>query len=206
MARGGSVGRPAHNVGSVAVDEMRASDADRDRYATILQQAYAEGRLDREEYDERLDAVLRAKTYADLRPLIADLPSDNLPVLKPAAPLVPAASAGPPMVAVFSAVERKGVWTLPENSNAVAVFGSVEIDLRRAQVSSAHNEIHAFAILGSVEIIVAPGTPVEVTGVGVFGEFNRSGKLSEQIADAPVLRVSGLALFGAVTIKEKAPK
>lgn len=183
---------------------MRASDADRDRYAEILQQAYAEGRLDRVEYDERLDAVLSSKTYAELQPLVADLPSENLPVLKPQAPMVPAPAASPPMVAVFSSVERKGVWTLPEGSSAVAVFGSVQIDMRQAQVTSSHNEIRAFAILGSVEIIVAPGTPVEVTGVGVFGEFNRSGKVSDQTPDGPALRVSGLALFGAVTVKEKA--
>ncbi|MEZ5184727.1 MAG: DUF1707 domain-containing protein [Candidatus Nanopelagicales bacterium] len=183
---------------------MRASDADRDRYAAILQQAYAEGRLDRAEYDERLDAVLGAKTYAQLQPLVADLPSDNLPVLKQPAPLVPAQTAGTPMVAVFSSVERKGVWNLPEDSNAVAVFGSVQIDVRRAQVTSSRSEIRAVAVFGSVEVIVTPGTPVEVTGVGVFGEFNRSGKVSDQVPDAPALLVSGLALFGSVTVKEKA--
>ncbi len=97
----------------VSVTDMRASDADRDRYAAVLQDAYAEGRLDRAEYDERLEAVFAAKTYADLEPLIADLPAGNLPVVKPPAPLVPVGAASQaPMVAVFSAVERKGVWAL----------------------------------------------------------------------------------------------
>ena len=95
---------------------MRASDADRDRYAAVLQEAYAQGRLTRVEYDERLDAVLNAKTYGELEPLVADLPADNLPVPKAPVPLVPVAPApGPPMVAVFSAVERKGVWSLPDD-------------------------------------------------------------------------------------------
>lgn len=182
---------------------MRASDADRDRYATILQKAYAEGRLDRAEYDERLDAVLRAKTYAQLQPLVADLPGNNLPVPKPDAPLVPHTPTGPPMVAVFSSVERKGLWTMPDDNTAVAVFGSVDLDLRKAQIAAAHNEIRAFAAFGSVSIIVSPGTRVEVSGVGIFGEFTRAGKVSDQVNDGPTIRVSGLALFGSVSVKEK---
>jgi hypothetical protein len=182
---------------------MRASDADRDRYAGILQQAFVEGRLTRVEYDERLDAVLNARTYAELEPQVADLPSDNLPVPKPAAPLVPVtAAAGPPMVAVFSGVERKGVWSMPDDNYAVAVFGSVEIDLREAQIAAGVNEIRAYAIFGSVEIIVPPGMVAEVSGVGVFGDFSR-GKASAPDPESPVIRVSGLALFGAVNVKEK---
>jgi len=187
-----------------AVNEMRASDADRDRYAAVLQDAYAQGRLTRAEYDERLDAALSAKTYGELEPLVADLPADNLPVLKPPAPVVPMASAStPPMVAVFSAVERKGVWQLDEDSYAVAVFGSVQLDLREAQIAAMGNEIRAFAIFGAVEITIPPGMRAEVSGVGVFGEFNRAGAATAPDTGLPAIRVSGLALFGSVTVKEK---
>jgi hypothetical protein len=181
---------------------MRASDADRDRYAAILQDAYAEGRLTREEYDERLDVCMRARTYADLEPLVADLPSGNLPVLRPAGEVVPTSTGTPPMVAVFSSVERKGAWTLAEDSYAVAVFGEVTLDLRDATLPARDNEIHAFAILGSVTVYVEPGAIVECTGIGILGEFSR-GEVSEPNPDAPVIRVYGLALFGSVVIKEK---
>jgi DUF1707 SHOCT-like domain len=40
----------------------------------VLRQAYAEGRLDGAELDERTDAALRAKTVGELRGLIADIP------------------------------------------------------------------------------------------------------------------------------------
>lgn len=182
---------------------MRASDADRDRYAAVLQDAYAEGRLSRDEYDERLEAVFTAKTYAELEPLIADLPAGNLPVVKPAAPLVPLGSQ-PPMVAVFSAVERKGVWELTPDSNAVAVFGSVELDLRQAQIAAMSNEIRAVAVFGSVEITIPRGMRAEMAGVGVFGEFSQTGKASAPDPELPTIRVSGLALFGSVTVREKA--
>ena len=188
----------------VTVTDMRASDGDRDRYAAVLQDAYAEGRLSREEYDERLEAVFTAKTYAELEPLIADLPAGNLPVVKPAAPLVPASSgAQAPMVAVFSAVERKGVWAMSEDSNAVAVFGSVELDLRQAHIAAMSNEIRAVAVFGSVEITIPRGMRAEIAGVGVFGEFSQSGEASAPDPPVPAIRVSGLALFGSVSVKEK---
>ncbi len=52
---------------------MRASDADRDIVLRTLGEAYAEGRLDREEYDERSDAVAGAKTLGELPEVLADL-------------------------------------------------------------------------------------------------------------------------------------
>ena len=52
---------------------LRASDADREVVRTQLAEAYATGRVTREEYDERLAGVLGAVTLADLPPLVADL-------------------------------------------------------------------------------------------------------------------------------------
>lgn len=182
---------------------MRASDADRDRYATVLQDAYAQGRLTRDEYDERLDSCMRAKTYAELEPLVADLPANNLPVVRPAAEVARTSSSSPPMIAIFSGVERKGAWTLEDDSVAVAVFGEVKLDLRQATIQPGINEIKAFAILGSVEIVVEPGTVVDCSGIGILGEFARSGDALPAVADAPVIKVTGLALLGSVNVKEK---
>ena len=52
---------------------LRASDADRGIVERVLGNAYAEGRLTREEFDERSDAVLGARTLAELPVLISDL-------------------------------------------------------------------------------------------------------------------------------------
>ncbi|MGP4023444.1 DUF1707 SHOCT-like domain-containing protein [Actinomadura sp. 3N407] len=56
-------------------DEMRIGDAERDAVMVALHDHFAAGRLDRGELDERMDAVLSAKTRGDLRPLVRDLPS-----------------------------------------------------------------------------------------------------------------------------------
>jgi hypothetical protein len=65
---------------------MRASDRDRAVVHDVLAAAYAEGRLDREELDERTAAVTSAKTYAELLPPISDLTADAAPVALTRAP------------------------------------------------------------------------------------------------------------------------
>ena len=55
--------------------EVRASDADRDAAAGLLNEAFAEGRLTADEHDQRLSAAYAARTWEQLRQLIADLPA-----------------------------------------------------------------------------------------------------------------------------------
>lgn len=52
---------------------LRASDADRAIVSSVLADAYADGRLTAEEYDERESANLAARTLGELPPLLADL-------------------------------------------------------------------------------------------------------------------------------------
>lgn len=60
-------------------EQLRISDADRDRAAADLGDHFAEGRLTADEHAERLDAVWTARTSADLAPLFADLPTRREP-------------------------------------------------------------------------------------------------------------------------------
>jgi hypothetical protein len=62
-----------HDPRSPEFAPMRASDADRDIVLRTLADAYAEGRLDRSEYDERADAVTAAKTLGELPVVLDDL-------------------------------------------------------------------------------------------------------------------------------------
>ena len=52
---------------------LRASDADRDVVRQVLTEAYADGRLDRDEFDARSSAVGEARTLGDLPPLLEGL-------------------------------------------------------------------------------------------------------------------------------------
>ena len=53
---------------------MRAAHEDRDRAVEFLKVAYSEGRLSKDEYDDRLEHALSARTYADLDHVVTDLP------------------------------------------------------------------------------------------------------------------------------------
>jgi type IV secretory pathway VirB2 component (pilin) len=64
--------------------KTRACDADRDRVVEFLNVAYSEGRLSRDEYDDRLDSALSARTYADLDQIVTDLPAARADVVPPA--------------------------------------------------------------------------------------------------------------------------
>jgi len=64
---------------------IRASDADRDRVVELLNVAYSEGRLSKDEYDGRLENAFSARTYADLDQIVADLPAVPTTVVNPVA-------------------------------------------------------------------------------------------------------------------------
>ncbi|SFC24054.1 DUF1707 and DUF4190 domain-containing protein [Streptomyces aidingensis] len=53
---------------------LRVADADRERTADVLRAGFAEGRLTRQELDDRLERLPRCLTYADLALLVGDLP------------------------------------------------------------------------------------------------------------------------------------
>ena len=57
---------------------MRASDADRDRVATLLREHHAAGRLTSQEFSDRLDKAFAGRTVGDLDELLKDLPGIDL--------------------------------------------------------------------------------------------------------------------------------
>lgn len=81
-----------HDPRDPAVAPLRASDADREVVHRVLADAFADGRLDREEYDERSVSVLSARTLGELPPLVADLVPDR-PLLAGRLPLEAASAA-----------------------------------------------------------------------------------------------------------------
>jgi hypothetical protein len=69
---------------------MRVSNEERTAVADRLSKHYGDGRLDEEEFNERLDRAMKAKTQGDLDGLFADLPdlADAPPAGQPR-PVVP---------------------------------------------------------------------------------------------------------------------
>jgi hypothetical protein len=80
-----SVGRPRVRAAGSARGMLRAADADRDRVVELLNIAYSEGRLSKDEYDDRLENAFSARTYAELDQIVADLPAAHATVMTQAA-------------------------------------------------------------------------------------------------------------------------
>lgn len=96
----GSVERSAARTPAVEIHEvkihgaLRASDTERDDALQALAAHYADGRLERAEFDERAEVALAARTRDQLHALFADLPGpvpvpSSTPEVVPAAPRTP---------------------------------------------------------------------------------------------------------------------
>ena len=84
-------------AGGYGRGRLRASTADRERAIDVLKAAFAEGRLTKDEYDERTGKVYGSLTYGELGALVSDLPVGPLGTLPvPSSPsAAPAAYHGP---------------------------------------------------------------------------------------------------------------
>jgi Domain of unknown function (DUF1707) len=92
-------------------DRIRVSDADREHVTDRLREHFAQGRLSSEELDERITATLSAKTYGDLRRVMADLPEPGL--VRPQASWPTAASRWPTAAPRPRIIVRRGPRLLP---------------------------------------------------------------------------------------------
>ncbi|MFF9779037.1 DUF1707 domain-containing protein [Streptomyces sp. NPDC013978] len=208
-----------------AAADLRASDADRERVSEQLRDALAEGRLDMEEFEERLDATYKARTYGELAPITRDLPGAGAVappavVPPPSVSLVkgPAEDASWPErivggigsstwgVAVMSGFERKGRWTVPARFDCFAFWGGGELDLRDAYFAEREVTINCVAIMGGINVIVPPGVEVVVRGIGIMGGFDHSEEGVPGEPGAPRVVLTGFAFWGGVGVERKVPK
>lgn len=197
--------------------ELRASDADRERVAEVLRDALAEGRLDMTEFEERLDATYKARTYGELAPITRDLPVGEVAAVpRVSMTKEPERSGGgwagritggegssTWAVAVMSGFQRKGRWTVPRRFNSFAFWGGGDIDLREADFAAGEVVINCVAIMGGMNVIVPPGVEVIVRGIGIMGGFDHREEGVPGDPGAPRVIVTGFALWGGVGVERK---
>ncbi|MET9908803.1 DUF1707 domain-containing protein [Streptomyces sp. NPDC006476] len=199
-----------------AVPELRASDADRERVAEVLRDALAEGRLDMEEFEERLEATYKARTYGELTPITRDLPvagvtpPPSVSLTKEPEPsgswagrIVGGEGSSSWAVAVMSGFERKGRWTVPRQFNCFTLMGGGELDLREANFADREVEINCIAIMGGMNVIVPPGVEVVVRGIGIMGGFDHREEGVPAEPGAPRVIITGFAFWGGVGVERK---
>ena len=124
------------------------------------------------------------------------------------------------VLSLFGATTRAGVWAPADRTVAVAVFGDIKLDLRRAELPGGLTEFVAIALFGNVEVIVPESLDVELDGFAIFGNLDhrpakraRARKLlgdlmgggEERLPDRAhpedaYVNIRGFAVFGNVTV------
>ncbi len=186
--------------GALGTTRQQAIDALCDHFANDV--------LSVEEFERRVDRAHRAESLDEIRELLADLPSGDLPVRREevATNAIERAQASVPvsrvkergfMVAALGGVERKGRWIPARQNYAVALMGGVVLDFREALLPPGETEVWVFTVMGGAEIIVPPGLTVESDGVAILGGFEHLEDAAvSPDPDAPVLHIRGLAIMG----------
>lgn len=199
-----------------AAPDLRASDADREQVAERLRDALAEGRLDMEEFEERLEATYKARTYRELEPITRDLPGAGAP----AAPVnlvkgplpegavdwsarIGGEASSTWGVGILSGFQRKGRWTAPRQFNCFAFWGGGEIDLREANFEAGEVVVNCVAVMGGMNVVVPPGVEVVVRGIGIMGGFDHSEEGVPGDPGAPRVVITGFAFWGGVGVERK---
>jgi hypothetical protein len=131
--------------------EIRVSDAEREHVAGLLQKAVGRGLITLDEFSERTDIALAAKTRGQLNSVLVDITDvRHVPPAVPAdQPLVLRTGAGN--------VKQHGHWVVPRTITAECRMGNVSIDFTEADCAHREVTLHASCGSGNITVIVPRG-------------------------------------------------
>jgi hypothetical protein len=172
---------------------LRVSDADREAAVSVLREHLAAGRLDHDEFSERVGAVLAARRAAELAEVLRDLPE--------LAPGGPAGQQRPVRLtaAVFGHVVRRGPLRLPESAVAACMFGDLDLDFREAAIAGGRAAVTVVAVFGNVDVYLPEGIEAEVSGVTILGHRRDWGRQVSR-PGGPALRIRVLGCAATVDV------
>jgi Domain of unknown function (DUF1707)/Cell wall-active antibiotics response 4TMS YvqF len=181
------------------VPQTLASDSERESTCQVLQDACVDGRLTLEEFSQRVELAMVARTHSQLQETTHDLPAVSVWEADHRGPVSSS-------IAILSSVDRKGHWRIGKVSQVVAVMGECKLDLRGAAISAQVTTIEAQVVMGNLEVIVPTGVQVDVDMLTVLG--SRSMKLNgpPPLPGAPIIHIKGRVLAGSVKISDRANK
>ncbi|MEV5413721.1 DUF1707 domain-containing protein [Thermopolyspora sp. NPDC052614] len=171
--------------------ELRVSHAEREEVVERLKKAAADGRIDLDELDERLDRALTAKTYGDLEPLTADLPPEAPPA--PEKPLV--------LKGGLQGATRTGRWQVPARMTAYGGMGGVRLDFSQAECHLPRVELEVHGQTGGVKVIVPDGWAVDSSEVDPDLGGMKDKTTPDRLPGTPLIHVTGTGGLGGVIIR-----
>ncbi|GLZ80545.1 hypothetical protein Afil01_53520 [Actinorhabdospora filicis] len=166
-------------AGELQRHDLRISTADRESVIAHLQACTAEGRLELDEFAERVDRVYAAKTFGDLEPILADLPqrgSQGAPV---------AAASELELKAMASAVKRRGRWLVPGKLKISAKAGGVRLDMSHAVIPQTLVEVELDAKASGITIVLPRHATAEDHGVQLFASSAKNAAETDPSETGP---------------------
>lgn len=172
------------------------SDADRERVIAVLRLAVSEGRITLDEFQERVDGVLRSRTFGEVEPYVQDLPAGSL--ARPVAP--PEVSE---IRSAMSAVHRRGRWSVPRKLVVHSKSGSVKLDFTEAIFGYPVVEIVLDTASGATTLVLPEGASVNADDVERVSSIMRVRHLPAAPGQGagPHFVVTGTQKYGSLVIR-----
>jgi len=178
----------------------------RERVIEALSEHFARDNITLDDLETRMARVYSATTPHDVDSILDGLPALAMgaPVPAVSEPNSPAPKLRERLVAVMSGIMRRGLWRIPRRLRVVAIMGGVDLDLREAELPPGVTEIRAFIFMGGLEVKVRPGVRLETEGIAIMGGFEDQMDDSSAGRDAPIVRITGVAIMGGVHAEVRA--
>ncbi|MBP2475300.1 hypothetical protein JOF53_004172 [Crossiella equi] len=178
-----------------AVPDGEDLDAVKTRAQTSLERAVGEGRLTLDEFTDKVDLVLKAKSEAEVVEVVGELP----------APVTENTSAAQvSSKSVFDDVQRSGRFALPTGARVSSFFGDVKLDLRHAVITEEVVDVSTWSWFGDILVTVPEGVEVEVNSGRIFGDEKVELADVPPVPGAPRIRIKAWTTFGDVKVASKA--
>lgn len=189
--------------------DIRASDAEREYVVDVLRAHCSEGRIDLDEFSERINAVYAARTIGELNDICTDLPVPVTPMSPTEVREVESSGkvrkARKWIVAVMSGAVRKGKWRIDPETNVIAFMGGANLDLRDAVFVGDEIVLRCVAFMGGIDIIVPEGIEVHANGIPFMGAFDdKTTASAPTLPGSPIVRIKYFAMMGGISVKSKA--
>jgi hypothetical protein len=183
---------------------LRVSDEEREHVVAVLQQAIGRGMLDLDEFTERTDIALAARTRGELNAVLVDIPGLVNRDAAGATPFAPPVSSDRrlELSAKYSSLSRSGRWLVPPEVVVCNKYGSTKLDFTDAQVSSPTVHIELDSKWGSVEVIIPEQASVDLNAITEIKYGSLQDKTgSDGRPGTPRLVFSGRLHGGSLTIR-----
>jgi len=173
--------------------ELRASDAERGRVTESLRAHYLDGRLTQDDFDERVERALAARTKGELAELTRDLPQEA-----PATP-EPSRRRRKSSIHVIGGFAREERGVAQDEYLFVTGIGGLDLDLSGAQIPAGGIDITVWSVIGGVALTVPDGVTVEHSGFSLLGGVGDSTRGAA--AGSPSVRLTFYSLIGGAAVE-----